>query len=748
SKMDRFIRDPESEKLLSEHNRTLEAAEALGGTPFKPNMTRDELLKQFKYWQKTNKEQSRGQGSASAVNVSFAIPIYPPCLAALKGLKKVMVKDLLLETHHRGSYILVRSIIQAENMGAVMAIVEDEQKDAIPLRMLNEKLRCQDGCVDKGQVLLVKEPYLTSMPDTEYGLRVDHVSDIMFIPLFDEMVPSVWRERLPEHETSQWMARDWLNMGNEYLNRGKFYSATEYYSKGLECSPTEEEKHYLLYYRGLAFFQVDELDAALRDLDAVPAGPKSDKALRGKAQTLYRLKRFRESCDLFAKLCKKKPEDLSAGNDLREAIARLAEQKKGGYNFNKMQEKASKTHPPLLDHATWIGPMTVRQTKSQGRGLFTTEAVKVGDLLLCEKAFEYATEHHSRPRWSSTLHVNTETRTTTRGGQLALTSSIIEKLCKTPSLAAAITDLHSNGSRQVSTGLVDDKPVVDTFQVARIISLNSFGSPTSSRGDHIHDARDASENPGRLHNCGIWPYASMINHSCMSNAHRAFIGDMMIIRAATDIPANTELTIWYLLPAPENQPMDFSHWGFECSCTTCVDIKATETRILETRVRQRAQIAIALEKSSEYSRSRAEVLIDRLTKTYPRPLEQVLRLGLWEPLTLIAGAYDSLMQQNEAREAVVQALAAVGFVLEGGVEEPLVVKKWGLAMDNLVVAWIILWGTLLEVAPESAKQAERYARMAYLICVGEEESFDATYGMNFRVAREPAEESQEEGWVV
>ncbi|CAG7940591.1 unnamed protein product [Penicillium nalgiovense] len=746
--MDRFIQDPESEKLLSEHNRTLEAAEAHRGTPFKPSMTRDKLLKQFKYWQKTNKEQSRGQGSASAVNVSFAIPIYPPCLAALKGLKKVMVKDLLLETHHRGSYILVRSIIQAENMGAVMAIVEDEQKDAIPLRMLNEKLRCQDGCVDKGQVLLVKEPYLTSMPDAKYGLRVDHVSDIMFIPLFDEMVLSVWRERLPEHETSQWMARDWLNMGNEYLNRGKFYSATEYYSKGLECSPTEEERHYLLYYRGLAFFQVDELDAALRNLDAVPAGPKSDKALRGKAQTLYRLKRFRESCDLFAKLCKKNPEDLSAGNDFREAIARLAEQKKGGYNFNKMQEKASKTHPPLLDHATWIGPVTVRQTKSQGRGLFTTEPVKVGDLLLCEKAFAYATEHHSRPRWSSTLHVNTETRTTTRGGQLALTSSIIEKLCKTPSLAAAITDLHSNGSRQVSTGLVDDKPVVDTFQVARIISLNSFGSPTSSRGDHIHDARDASGNPGRLHNCGIWPYASMINHSCMSNAHRAFIGDMMIIRAATDIPANTELTIWYLLPAPENQPMDFSHWGFECSCTMCVDIKATETRILETRVRQRAQIAIALEKSSEYSRSRAEVLIDRLTKTYPRPLEQVLRLGLWEPLTLIAGAYDSLMQQNEAREAVVQALAAVGFVFVGGVEGPLVVKKWGLAMDNLVVAWIILWGTLLEIAPESAKQAERYARMAYLICVGEEESFDATYGMNFRVAREPAEESQVEGWVV
>jgi hypothetical protein len=37
----------------------------------------------------------------------------------------------------------------------------------------------------------------------------------------------------------------------------------------------------------------------------------------------------------------------------------------------------------------------------------------------------------------------------------------------------------------------------------------------------------------------------------------------------------------------------------------------------------------------------AEVLIDRLTETYRRPLEQVLRLGLWEPLIMIAGVYDN-----------------------------------------------------------------------------------------------------------
>lgn len=225
--MDRFLQDPESEKLLSEHNRVLEAAEAVKGMQFKPKVTRHELLKQFKYRQKMNKDQSRGRASTSTVDVSFAPPIYPPCLAPLEDLKKVMFKDLLLETHHRGSYILVRSITQAEKMTAVVAIVEDEKKDAIPLQILNENLRCHDGSVDKGQILLVKEPCLTLTSVGEYGVRVDHVSDILFIPLFDKMVPSAWRERLPEDVTSQWMAGDWLRMGNEYLNRGQFYSATQ-----------------------------------------------------------------------------------------------------------------------------------------------------------------------------------------------------------------------------------------------------------------------------------------------------------------------------------------------------------------------------------------------------------------------------------------------------------------------------------------------------------------------------------------
>jgi hypothetical protein len=47
---------------------------------------------------------------------------------------------------------------------------------------------------------------------------------------------------------------------------------------------------------------------------------------------------------------------------------------------------------------------------------------------------------------------------------------------------------------------------------------------------------------------GFWRKAAYLNHSCVPNCSRAFIGDMMIIRATCFIPAGTELTHQYLSP--------------------------------------------------------------------------------------------------------------------------------------------------------------------------------------------------------
>lgn len=84
------------------------------------------------------------------------------------------------------------------------------------------------------------------------------------------------------------------------------------------------------------------------------------------------------------------PSNVAAKCELTRAINRLAEQENGRYCFKQLYVEATKLRPLHLDHSIYVGPVFIRALGSRGRGLFTIEAVKAGDLLLCEKAFVHA----------------------------------------------------------------------------------------------------------------------------------------------------------------------------------------------------------------------------------------------------------------------------------------------------------------------------------------------------------------------
>jgi hypothetical protein len=155
------------------------------------------------------------------------------------------------------------------------------------------------------------------------------------------------------------------------------------------------------------------------------------------------------------------PGNVMAKSELARAIGRLAEQEKGGYQFKKLYVEATQLRPPQLDHATYIGPVSVRTSGSRGRGLFTKEAVKAGDLLLCEKAFALAFADPEKPE-DVTIRINTETDSATMGAQTELISMIVQKLYRNPSLASVFTELHHGSYEPVGVSVVDDTPVVDT----------------------------------------------------------------------------------------------------------------------------------------------------------------------------------------------------------------------------------------------------------------------------------------------
>lgn len=235
------------------------------------------------------------------------------------------------------------------------------------------------------------------------------------------------------------------------------------YSKALDSSPTNEEALVIRLNRALTFLKTHRFDAAFRDLEvALSISNLSEKALFRKAQALYHLQRFRESCEVHMVLGKKYPGNAAARTEFNRAIARLAEQKNANYPFKQMYLDAKRHLPPHLDRATYIGPVSVKTTESRGRGLFTTDAVKAGDLLFCEKAFAYAFHDEKSPGQGISLLINAQAETMMIGTQAELIGIIVQKLYKNPSLISTFTDLHHGSYKPVNVSEVDNVPVIDT----------------------------------------------------------------------------------------------------------------------------------------------------------------------------------------------------------------------------------------------------------------------------------------------
>ena len=162
------------------------------------------------------------------VRTSFVPPPYPPCVEPFSNLQKTMIDDLLLETHHRGTYLLVRSVTSQDRMTAATAVVEDEQGHVLVVQLYHQEDEADGRAEDilsMGRVLIFKEPHLTLVSGGLYGLRVDHLSDLLFLAENDERIPSSWQQQPAEQNRS---ALVWKTEGNSHFKRSAYQSAIEW----------------------------------------------------------------------------------------------------------------------------------------------------------------------------------------------------------------------------------------------------------------------------------------------------------------------------------------------------------------------------------------------------------------------------------------------------------------------------------------------------------------------------------------
>lgn len=216
-------------QILVRQKAALKTAMARQGQRPKDMKPRQELISQFMMMRMSSRMSQFRIQKVSQLQASFVPIPYEPSITPLEDLTAIHINDLRLETHHRGSYLLVRVLTPPFRMTGIVAIVEDENADALPLQLYQqpeEKLRPAASVITVKDIFLIKEPYLKTGSDGAYSLRVDHVSDLVCLDADHDMLPRDWKPRVVDLDKT---ADDWKQEGNVAMGEMQYWAAIQRY---------------------------------------------------------------------------------------------------------------------------------------------------------------------------------------------------------------------------------------------------------------------------------------------------------------------------------------------------------------------------------------------------------------------------------------------------------------------------------------------------------------------------------------
>ncbi|OBT91215.1 hypothetical protein VE02_00363 [Pseudogymnoascus sp. 03VT05] len=715
---------------MARQREALLAASARAGQP-PAKKSREDVLSTFKK-QAKRAEKGRMQAirsSETQIQSTFVPLAYPACVLPVADLKKMGVDELRLETHHRGRYVLLRALAGPSRMTALVGVGEDEGGRVVRVQVYHQGDENEVWKV--GGVVVVKEPYFKESGDGDTGIRVDHVGDVMTLPANHLLVPEKWRKGVDAV-----LVREWIDRATEAIKGERYWEALDQCKSALLAAPppSPEEATEIKLKLAAAYLKVGYFEAAESAIDGVDPTPEF---LKLQAEALYNLARYDECIESLGKL----PEQDSTL--LEKAKTRLVEQETGAYDFRSIFTELSTLNPPTVDRATYIGPVDIRVSPGKGRGLFTTRAVEAGELLMCEKAFAYSFFDQSAPaemhKTKLSMVFNTEEGSIIFGTLGTLITEAVQKVARNPSLHDFVSSLYHGSYKAPAVNKIDNHPVIDTFLIERIISHNCFGCPPTSLMAHVTPGP-----PKRAYSSGLWPLCATLNHSCLPTARRAFIGDLQVVRATRDLPADSELVWAYneVSEDPAQTRSALANWGFVCSCSLCAEAIRTPEKVRKRRelLRTDLRACVMVKNPDDIDVAKAERLVAAVEATYKAKPVEAPRETMCGLQLMVTRVHKNRGEAAKVVGAALKVLRLLGFEVKGAKvprgKEEFEVVRWGYMAHGVVETWVQLWVAYATVAPELCADAERCARICYKISVGEDETFDDSYGRKARKAME------------
>lgn len=513
---------------------------------------------------------------SEAITVLAINPPYTPSTVESKDLEAIKLGDLVMEKRHSGKKLRVRRReAVVELRGRSWTVVEDIESegeaDVERLEIVLHKSRGGEDWLDSiplGVEITIKEPLFTLNDDGEPTLRVDHPADVV-VHWEEKIVAGV--EKADSSAVER--ATKCKEQGNAALKRKELLDAHAQYSAGLailagsqdeEASKLARDIHRNRAHVNLQLQRNDEakLDgqAAVTNIDDARHKDLDSKAYFRAACAAYNLGQWQEAKTLFEKQQSLAPADKDAAANLEKLQKRLRQSKTGLYDFEAIRAGLSKLRS-RVDAADYDGPTERKESKGHGFGLFATKDIPAGAVILCEKALAIVWSHEA-DGWTA-LTVDARDGQT-RVQPVGLTKNLVSKLTANPSLIAKATSLFGDHTGIGTQTLIKDgTPVIDTFQIHDIVSRNAFGPGEIFASKQQQDGRKAST--------GLWVRSAYINHSCIPNAVKDSVGDLMIFRAVRDIATGEEITHCYseAIDLKDRAANLKTTWGFECDCKLC-----------------------------------------------------------------------------------------------------------------------------------------------------------------------------------
>ena len=687
-----------------------------------------------------------GLGQQHQISTCFIGEAYPPCMLPLSCLVPIPLRDLMLETQHRGRVLIVKTFCEPLRMTSIQNAIEDELGDVdrvsiynlLPTVAPNKILPC-------GAIIAVKEPYYKLTADGGPIVRVDHPSDFVLLKPDNKSIPTRLAPQITKVDLSALSLRE---AGNAAFKRGDWQWAVDCYSDALEAdSPggNDDDLWRTLHRnRSGAHLRLDHYELTITDALAaiIPPENTSEAAKIANIKAFYRAGKAAYGMGDFHQAKKHFEQALRLDANHKEARAefnrvgkRLAEQENGDYDFSAMAKSATKHHN-RLDHASFLKNTEIAPAGRRGRGLFATKPLNPSDIVFVEKAFSVA---HTEDTGDTSLMVNINNNRISIGSQAVRLYGIIDKILWNPILATKYLDLSDGGKfgddKQVK--VIDGKVVVDTFQVQSIAEVNGFGCPRVKSSDEEERKKKDSHSESST---GIWLHASYTNHSCLPNVHRAFIGDMMVVRALKDLRAGEEIFMGYTNPARllgERQKRLRAGYDFDCDCVLCrAEVKVHKT-IMEKRARLYKEVVMFLSANvltndnvwnvTPAKKAKAKKLLEEMRRTYPQALfENLPRLGcvaigLWVSKSAPARVNDSL-------STFLGVLGDSGYFVTIQGKNVTIDRGSAVAMEEAIHAAMYAAQVLAAMGNEEASSAlETLAKDVYTANFGVDQGFETEF---------------------